>query len=67
MACTPSPSPARLLTTKDLAARWQVHVGHLANLRSAGGGPPYVKLGGSVRYREEDVSAWELANLEACA
>lgn len=32
--------------------------GHLANERSAGRGPAYVKLGGSVRYLVRDLDAW---------
>lgn len=48
-----------LLTTKDLAHRWQVNAGSLANDRSAGRGVPYVKIGGAVRYRLHDVERFE--------
>ena len=58
-----------LLTTRDLAQRWQVHVGSLANDRSAGRGVPYVKIGGAVRYRLRDVESFEsscrIATLDA--
>ena len=51
------------LTTADLAARWRLSPGHVENLRSAGGGPVFVKLGtgrkSPVRYRLSDVEAWE--------
>jgi predicted DNA-binding transcriptional regulator AlpA len=30
----------------------------LRNWRSSRKGPPYIKLGRSVRYREEDLAAW---------
>lgn len=50
-----------LLTTRQLSERWGVNQGHLANLRSAGRGVPFVKLLSSVRYRLEDVEAFELA------
>ena len=48
-----------LLTTRDLAQRWQVNAGSLANDRSAGRGVPYVKIGGAVRYRLCDVEVFE--------
>ncbi|WP_405057004.1 hypothetical protein OG474_30240 [Kribbella sp. NBC_01505] len=51
------------LTPKDLAARWQVTVGHLANLRSAGKGPNYLRLGGGITYRLGDVENYEEAAL----
>ncbi len=48
-----------LLTAKDLAVRWQVSVGHLANMRSAGLGPAYRRLGSAVRYNLSDIEAYE--------
>jgi helix-turn-helix protein len=47
------------LTPTHLAKRWSVSVGHLANLRSAGEGPAYLKLGGRVLYRLADVEIYE--------
>lgn len=56
----PAPSTeTNLLTTLDLADRWKVSAGALANDRSAGIGPRFVKLGYRVRYRLEDVVAYE--------
>ena len=52
-----------LLTAEDLAARWQVSRGSLANERSAGRGAPFVKLSSRVRYRLADIEAFELAAL----
>lgn len=52
-------SNENLLTTRDLAQRWQVNAGSLANDRSAGRGVPYVKIGGAVRYRLRDVEQFE--------
>jgi hypothetical protein len=49
----------KLLTTHDLAERWGLHPGTLANQRSAGRGLPFVRLGRSVRYRLSDVLAVE--------
>lgn len=56
------PSPA-LLTEADLAARWRVSRGALANDRSAGRGLSFVHIGSRVRYRISDVEAFELAGL----
>jgi hypothetical protein len=57
-----SPNPV-LLTPDDLASRWQVHPGSLANARSAGVGVPFIKIGARVRYRLADVEAFEAAAL----
>jgi hypothetical protein len=50
-----------LLTDAQLAARWQVSRGTLANQRSQGRGPAYLKLSGRVRYRRSDIEAYEQA------
>lgn len=52
-------------TTNELARRWKCSPGHLANLRSAGTGPAYLKLfaGGKIVYRMQDVLAAENAAL----
>jgi hypothetical protein len=53
-------TPEIHLTPTDLAQRWGVTVGHLANLRWEGASQvPYLKLGGHVRYRLADVLAYE--------
>ncbi len=52
-----------LLTPVQLAERWQVHPGSLANERSAGTGLPFVKIGARVRYRLSDIEAYERAAL----
>lgn len=48
-----------LLTDSDLADRWQMSRGTLANTRSRGDDVPYVKVGGRVRYALDDVLAYE--------
>ena len=50
-----------LLTDAQLAARWQLSRGTLANQRSQGRGPAYLKLSGRVRYRRSDIEAYEQA------
>jgi predicted DNA-binding transcriptional regulator AlpA len=52
-----------LLTDVQLAARWQLSRGTLANQRSQGRGPAYLKLSGRVRYRRSDIEAYEQAGL----
>jgi Helix-turn-helix domain len=57
-------SPERvhdLLTDAQLAARWQLSRGTLANQRSQGRGPAYLKVAGRVRYRRSDIEAYEQA------
>lgn len=62
-----SSSYEALLKPKDLAHRWGISTGHLANQRSAGVGVGWVKLGGVVRYRLADVLAYEAASLVEAA
>jgi hypothetical protein len=50
-----------LLTDAQLAVRWQLSRGTLANQRSQGRGPAYLKLAGRVRYRLSDIEAYERA------
>jgi predicted DNA-binding transcriptional regulator AlpA len=50
-----------LLTDAQLAARWQLSRGTLANQRSQGRGPASLKLAGRVRYRRSDIEAYEQA------
>ncbi|MEV6304992.1 DNA-binding protein [Actinoplanes sp. NPDC051861] len=54
-----NPATTIHLSAPDLALRWRVTVGHLANERSAGRGPAYLKLGGRVVYRLADVEDYE--------
>ena len=48
----------QLLNEYDLACVYQVSVGTVRKWRYKGLGPRYIKLGGSVRYRPEDVRAY---------
>lgn len=58
---TPAASESHrdLLTPSQLADRWGVTTGHLANLRHQGEGIGYVKIGVRVAYRFADVLAYE--------
>lgn len=48
------------LTPKDLAERWSLSVQTLANQRSAGRGPAYLRLSGNrVVYRLQDIETYE--------
>lgn len=57
-----SHSPVHL-STADLARRWGVSTGWLANMRSAGTGPSYLKLGTRVVYPLTSVESYEAAAL----
>jgi excisionase family DNA binding protein len=48
----------RLLHAIDVSLKLGVPRATLANWRSAGKGPPFVKVGRHVRYRPEDVDQW---------
>jgi hypothetical protein len=50
---------ARLWTAEDVAERWELSPRTLANWRSLGLGPAYIKVGRSVLYRESDLAAYE--------
>lgn len=47
----------------DLARRWKISHRTLERWRWAGCGPRYVKIGGRVLYRLEDVEAYEAEGL----
>jgi hypothetical protein len=53
----------RHLSQRDLAQRWHLSPRTLENLRWQKKGPTYLKVGGRVIYRVEDVEAYEEANL----
>jgi len=54
---------SEFLTDAQLADRWQLSRGTLANQRSQGRGPTYLKIAGRVRYRRSDIEAFERAGL----
>nr|WP_328702799.1 helix-turn-helix domain-containing protein [Belnapia mucosa] len=55
----PTSGPLRHLTQLDLARRWRISPRTLERWRSLRQGPAYLKLGGVVAYRLEDVEAFE--------
>ncbi len=48
-----------IFSSRDLAARWAVSEKTLERWRMLRTGPEYIKLGGLVRYRLEDISQYE--------
>lgn len=52
-----------LVPPAELAKMLGITTGALANNRSAGKGPRYVKLGKKVFYRRSDIEAWIDANV----
>jgi predicted DNA-binding transcriptional regulator AlpA len=51
-------TPTLLLTTTQVAEILQLHPVTLKKLRGKGGGPAFVKIGHSIRYRADDVNMW---------
>uniref|UniRef100_A0AAU6W289 Helix-turn-helix domain-containing protein n=1 Tax=Pseudomonas phage Touem01 TaxID=3138548 RepID=A0AAU6W289_9VIRU len=51
----------RYLSPTELVDRWDQRVSTrtLANWRSQSSGPRYIKIGGRVAYRIEDITKWE--------
>ena len=54
-----------LMTPDELSEYTGTPVQTLAHGRSVGRGPRFVKLGGAVRYRAEDVAAWIDSQVDA--
>ena len=50
-------------TQKDLAQRWTISPRTLERWRWVGDGPAYMKIGGRVVYRLEDILAFEQGQL----
>jgi excisionase family DNA binding protein len=48
----------QVLTELEAAPRVGLAVSTLQKLRTNGGGPRFLKLGRSVRYREQDLEEW---------
>ena len=53
----------RCMTQTELAERWRLSEATLERWRTESGGPLYLKLGNQVRYRLQDVEAFEEAAL----
>ena len=52
-----------LLTEQMLAERWHCSASRLQRWRAANTGSTYLKIGGKVLYRQEDIIAYEAAHL----
>ena len=50
-------------TQEQLAQRWHLSPRTLEQWRWLGKGPKFLKIGARVLYREEDVEAWEAAQV----
>ncbi|MGZ9046988.1 MAG: helix-turn-helix transcriptional regulator [Telluria sp.] len=58
----PTMSPP-YLTQVELAVRWRISPRTLERWRWAGDGPRFIKIGGLVRYRFEDIEGFEAEQL----
>jgi predicted DNA-binding transcriptional regulator AlpA len=58
-----------VMTPAQLAKRWDFHVMSLANMRTQGRGPKFIKLGNKVRYPLSEIEAYERSQLRqnSCA
>ena len=56
-------APEQLMTQEELAFRWKISEATLERWRSEGIGPVFLKLQGQVRYRIEDIEAYEIDSL----
>ncbi len=54
-------SQIRVMTEEELAKRWHMSRAGLRGWRRLGKGPAYLKLAGAIRYRLDDVEAFEEA------
>jgi predicted DNA-binding transcriptional regulator AlpA len=55
------PNVAEFLSVDELAARYKTDAHTIYNMRYRGDAPPAIKVGRALRFRLEDVEAWELA------
>ena len=55
---TPAASNLLILTPKQAAAVLNLSTSWLAKQRLKGGGPPYIKMGGAVRYNATTLQEW---------
>lgn len=53
----------RLFHQTDLSRRWNISPRTLERWRWLGSGPRYLKLGGRIRYRIEDILAYEAEHM----
>jgi hypothetical protein len=57
----------RHLTQVDLARRWRISEKTLERWRWLKKGPPYIRIGGRVAYRAEDIVIFEMENMRGPA
>jgi hypothetical protein len=55
----PTPNDIRHFNQVELAARWCISPRTLERWCWLGQGPRYIKIGGCIRYRLEDIEAYE--------
>jgi predicted DNA-binding transcriptional regulator AlpA len=48
----------QMLTPKEVAVEWKISTSWLAKRRMEGDGPPYIKVGRSVRYVRAEMLQW---------
>ena len=48
----------QLLTPDQVASRLQIHTRSLSRWRTNGGGPPFLRVGGVIRYPSDSLEDW---------
>jgi predicted DNA-binding transcriptional regulator AlpA len=56
-----------LMSARRVAEYLGITYEYLGILRMRGGGPPYIKIGKSVRYHPREVETWRLSKLSRLA
>jgi predicted site-specific integrase-resolvase len=56
----------KLISANELASRWGLAPRTLESWRSQGRGPAYLKIGGRVQYRQDDIEAYEAKCRQEC-
>ena len=57
--------PVKHLNQIELSRRWSLSPRTLERWRWLGEGPPFIKIGGRVVYRQEDIEAYEAGRRKA--
>ena len=58
--------PDRLLHQADVSRRWRISPRTLEAWRHRKAGPPFIRVGRSIRYRLQDVLEYETSRLHRC-
>ena len=55
-------SPSNFMTAAEVADRWKIQPQTLSLWRMKNKGPNFTRIGGSIRYRREEIESYEQDN-----